>query len=95
MLPLLLLLSPLLLLSTIFHFPGLYSSASAASWATKEPEWRRALLDDDEKEGRAEREEGDAVSSSTLSSAVLVEAPNSRDEAPTRAPPVPISRALA
>ena len=42
-------LPPLLLLSTTFHLPGLYSSASAASWDTREPEG---------KEGE-EREEGE------------------------------------
>lgn len=74
-------LPPLLLLSTTFHLPGLYSSASAASWDTREPEG---------KEGE-EREEGDAASTSTASAFALVEA-SSRDEAPTRAPPVPIAR---
>ena len=93
----LLLLSPPLLLSTIFHFPGLYSSASAASWATKEPEWRRALADEGGAgKGEDEEEDGrDASSSSTLPASLVelgADAPNSRDEAPTRAPPVPISR---
>ena len=91
--PLSLLLPPVRLLSTIFHLPGLYSSASAASWDKREPEWR-GPLDGEEDEGKEEEEEGDATSASSASAAFEggEVPPNSRDEAPTRAPPVPIAR---
>ena len=69
---------------TIFHLPGRYSSASAKSWATKEPEWRRNLDDGAEGKELVEAAETDAPSSSA--SAFLAEeedeaeGPNSREE---------------